>query len=74
MKKFCVLQKKVLCFWPNQTVKVRPNNSAESKIWSVTTCAFKLYCCLKLSPLVTLFTYTKLEISKITILKTALYT
>ena len=36
-KKFCVLQKKVLSFWLNRTVEVRPNSSAKPNVRSVTT-------------------------------------
>ena len=36
-KKVCVLQKKVLSFWLNCTVEVRPNSSAKPNIWSVTS-------------------------------------
>ena len=36
-KRFCVLQKKVLSFGPNPTVKVRPNSSTEPNARSITT-------------------------------------
>ena len=38
-KKFCVLQKKVPSFWPNHTVEIQPNSSAEPNVRSVTTIA-----------------------------------
>ena len=36
-KRFCVLQKKVLSFGPNRTVKVRPNSSTEPNVRSITS-------------------------------------